>query len=293
MFKHAVFFCAVGLCAQIACAHGFVGDRFFPPTIATDDPFATDELLLPSYSYTPNPGGSETDLGFEFDKEIFPHFALGIADQRIFQKPAGQPAVNGWDELSLSAKFELWHNDKYEAIISIGAEADIGGTGNSSVGSESFTTYIPMIYLGEGFGDLPEAADDFKPFAITAVLGEGIPTEAVDADTFQWGIAVEYSLPYLQQSVKDVGLPEPFKNMIPLVEFAMQTGENRDQRGFTTGTINPGALWETPYFQLGAEAVVPVNQHTGTHVGAIVQLEIFIDDIFPQVFGHPLFGGEQ
>jgi hypothetical protein len=191
MFKHAVFFCAVGLCAQIVCAHGFVGDRFFPPTIATDDPFATDELLLPSYSYIQSPGVTETDLGFEFDKEILPHFAVGIADQRIFQKPAGQSAVNGWDELALSGKYELWHNDKHEAIVSVGIEADIGGTGNSSVGSESFTTYIPMIYLGKGFGDLPEAADDFKPFAITAVLGEGIPTEAVDADTFQWGIAVE------------------------------------------------------------------------------------------------------
>jgi hypothetical protein len=293
MFKHAVFFCAVGLCAQIVCAHGFVGDRFFPPTIATDDPFATDELLLPSYSYTPNPGGSETDLGFEFDKEILPHFALGIADQRIFQKSAGQPAVNGWDQLALSAKYEVWHNDEHEAIFSVGIEADIGGTGNSNVGSESFTTYIPMVYFGKGFGDLPEAADDFKPFAVTAVLGEGIPTEASDANTFQWGIAVEYSLPYLQQSVKDVGLPEPFKNMIPLVEFAMQTGENRDQRGFTTGTINPGVLWEQSYFQLGAEAVVPVNEHSGTHVGAIVQLEIFIDDIFPQVFGHPIFGAQQ
>jgi hypothetical protein len=132
-----------------------------------------------------------------------------------------------------------------------------------------------------------------KPIAVTGTIAQGIPTEAVDANTFQWGIAVEYSLPYLQQSVRDVGLPQPFKNMIPLVEFAMQTGENRDQRGLTTGTINPGALWETPYFQLGAEAVIPVNQHSGTHVGAIVQLEIFIDDIFPQVFGHPMFGGQQ
>ena len=27
-------------------AHGFVGDRFFPPTIQTDDPFATDGVAL-------------------------------------------------------------------------------------------------------------------------------------------------------------------------------------------------------------------------------------------------------
>ena len=29
-----------------AQAHGFEGDRFFPPTIQTDDPFATDEFSL-------------------------------------------------------------------------------------------------------------------------------------------------------------------------------------------------------------------------------------------------------
>ncbi len=293
MFKHAVFFCAIGLCAQIVCAHGFVGDRFFPPTVATDDPFATDELLLPSYSFIQSPGVTETDLGFEFDKEIFPHLAVGIADQHIFQKPTGQPAVNGLDNLSLSVKYEVWRNDTHEAIISIGAEADIGGTGSTSVGSESFTTFTPTIYFGKGFGDLPDAASALKPFAITGTIGQNFPTRAVDANTLEWGIAVEYSLPYLQQSVRDIGLPAPFKNMIPLVEFAMETGENRAQRGLTTGTINPGILWDTAYFQIGAEAVIPVNEHTGTHVGVTVQLQIFIDDLFPHVFGHPLFGGEK
>jgi hypothetical protein len=293
MFKRAVFFCAVGLCAQIVSAHGFVGDRFFPPTIATDDPFATDELLLPSYSYIQNPGVTETDVGFEFDKEIFPHLAVGIADQRIFQKRAGQPAINGWDDLSLSVKYQLWQNDEHEAIISIGAEADIGGTGSTNVGSESFTTFTPTIYFGKGFGDLPDAVSDLKPFAVTGTIGQNFPTRAVDANSLDWGIAVEYSLPYLQQSVQDIGLLSPFKNMIPLVEFAMETGENRDQRGLTTGTINPGVLWETPYFQIGAEAVIPVNEHTGTHVGVTLQLQIFIDDLFPHVFGHPLIGGEQ
>ena len=29
-------------------AHGFAGSRFFPATIATDDPFVADELALPT-----------------------------------------------------------------------------------------------------------------------------------------------------------------------------------------------------------------------------------------------------
>src|ERR1700733_5467421 len=71
-----------GLGTTAVQAHGFVGDRFFPPTMATDDPFATDELLLPSLSYfksAGSPATGVTDGGFEFDKEIFPRFALGIS----------------------------------------------------------------------------------------------------------------------------------------------------------------------------------------------------------------------
>jgi len=31
-----------------AIAHGFAGDRFFPATILTDDPFVADEMSLPT-----------------------------------------------------------------------------------------------------------------------------------------------------------------------------------------------------------------------------------------------------
>lgn len=110
-----------------------------------------------------------------------------------------------------------------------------------------------------------------------------------NSDQLQWGFALEYSLPYLQEHVKDVGLPHPFKDVIPLVEFSMNTPFDRSGQT-TTGTINPGLLWESKYFQVGAEAVIPVNAHTGPNVGAIVQVQFFIDDSFPKIFGHPLFG---
>ena len=80
--------------------------------------------------------------------------------------------------------------------------------------------------------------------------------------------------------------------MVPLVEFAMTTNENRQGRGQTTGTIDPGVLWITDYYELGVEANIPVNQASGSHVGVNLQLWIFIDDIFPKVFGHPLFGAQ-
>ncbi len=278
-------------CAE---AHGFVGGYFFPPTIATDDPFATDELSFPSVSYIKNPAGDGspptgvTDIGFEFDKEILPKFAVGISGDYLYQKPDGQPATSGFDDFTVNAKYQLWQNDEHQAIFSIGGEWQIGGSGSKQVGADSANVFTPTIYYGKAFGDLPDGLNYAKPFAVTGTLGLECPTSG-DPNSLDWGFALEYSLPYLQQQVKDIGLPQPFKNMIPLVEFSMSSPFNRGG-GFTTGTINPGILYESKYFQIGAEAQIPVNGASGHQVGFTVQLQVFIDDIWPKVFGHPIFG---
>lgn len=287
---------AVFFAPRVVRAHGFAGDRFFPPTIATDDPFAVDELALPTVSYTRNasadgsPASSEIDAGFEFDKEILPHFALGVSDTFIHQKPERGRAIQGWDDLTVTAKYELWINGEHEFIVSVGLEADLGGTGAKSIGADSFSTFTPTLYFGKGFGDLPDTLGALRPLALTGELGQSFPGSADNPNTFQWGFALEYSLPYLEQNVQDVGLPHPFRDLIPLVEFSMETAENRADRGLTTGSINPGVLYENPYFQLGIEANIPLNSRSGAHVGFTVQAWIFIDDIFPRTFGHPLFG---
>lgn len=284
----------IGFGMTTALAHGFVGDRFFPPTIATDDPFATDELLLPSVSYSKSsdsPPVGTTDVGFEFDKEIFPKFALGVSGDWLNQRQDGVPSSSGFDNFTVSAKYQLWQNDTHEAIFSIGGEWEIGGSGSKHVGADSTSTFTPTIYFGKGFGDFPDALKYAKPFAITGTVGEDLPDSA-DPDSLEWGFALEYSLPYLQQQVKDIGLPEPFKNMIPVVEFSFDSPENRGG-GETTGSINPGILYETKYFQIGAEAIIPVNSASGKDVGAVVELQIFLDDIWPKWFGHPLIGGDK
>jgi hypothetical protein len=294
------FYACAALCAacgSFADAHGIVGDRFFPPTIKTDDPFAVDELALPTISYFKNPSSGdgpasrEVDGGFEFDKEIFSHFAMGISDTHAWQNPDRGRAFEGWDNLSLTAKYQFWQNDPHEMILAVGIESDIGGTGSKNTG-DSFSTFTPNFYFGKGFGDLPDPLSALKPFALTGVIGEDFPTGSNDPNALEWGFALEYSLPYLQRHVSDIGLPSPWKDMIPLVEFSMTTTENRGQGGLTSGTINPGVLWETPYFQLGAEALIPVNHESGDHVGFVVQMWIFIDDLFPKYFGHPLFGDQ-
>ena len=57
----------------------------------------------------------------------------------------------------------------------------------------------------------------------------------------------------------------------------------------TTGTINPGLLYLADKYQLGVEAIVPINRASGDGVGVIGNLHLFLEDIFPKSVGKPLF----
>jgi hypothetical protein len=157
------------------------------------------------------------------------------------------------------------------------------------------------VFFGKGLGDLPADMSYLRPLALTGSLGIGVPTRA-STTTFNdegepsverhphvlsWNFAVEYSVPYLQSFVKDMGIGAPFNRMIPVVEFALETPLDRG-RGGTTGTINPGVLWAGTYVQASLEAAIPVNDRSGKGVGWIVQLHFFLDDLFPTSIGRPL-----
>ena len=187
----------------------------------------------------------------------------------------------------------------------------ISSIGRRQVGADGFSTWTPALFFGKGSGDLPQNLSLLRPLAITGLIGVTIPSSAstrtfsineetatseVDVErhpnVLQYGFAVEYSFIYLQEQVEDIGLRAPFDHLIPLVEFSFETPLNRGQRGQTTGTINPGVIWSGKYFQVGAEAVVPINSRTGSDVGFIAQLHFYLDDLFPQTIGRPLFGAK-
>jgi hypothetical protein len=270
-------------------AHGFEGDRFFPPTPLTDDPFAVDELSLPEVQYNPAQASKELDVSGAFTKEIFPKFAVTIADTYINLNPKGGPAQDGFSPLGFNAKYQLLEIPGHEFILAIGSDFTLGGTGSKALPSyQYYTTYTPNIYFGKGFNELPDALKYLRPFALTGVVGYDLYSDEPASNAVEWSGSLQYSLPYLQEHVQDIGLPRPFRDMIPLVEWQMTSPTNRGGET-TTGTINPGVLWEGKYCQLSLEASIPVNSHSGPAVGGLFQVQIFIDDLFPTIFGHPLF----
>jgi hypothetical protein len=108
-----------------------------------------------------------------------------------------------------------------------------------------------------------------------------------------YGGSLQYSMPYLKSEVKDLGLPDLINHLIPIVEaqFATPVANNLGNSFVTTGTINPGVIWVGSYFQAGLEAVIPVNRDSGSGVGFLGQLHLYLDDIFPKSYGQPLIGG--
>lgn len=289
-------------------AHGFAGKRFFPATLATDDPFVADELSLPTVGQRrlgatdDGPGARQTSTAIDFTKRITPSLGIGVSSSYLRLRNADGTTGKGFDNWGTSIKYQFYKSDAHETIASVGLDWDMGGTGARGVGAESFSTYTPALFVGKGFGDLPEGMKYLRPFAVTGVAGLGIPSRAssihVDSDgngsleqhpdVLRLGFAAQYSLPYLQSFVKDIGLAAPFDKMIPVVELDLQKPVNRGAAGLT-GTVNPGVLWEGRYTQLGFEAVIPVNSRTGGGKGFLFQVHFFLDDLFPQSVGRPVF----
>jgi hypothetical protein len=279
-----------------ALAHGWAGQRFFPATILTDDPFVADEISLPQVSVNPPgpDGAQEKDIQIDLSKRITPDTGVIIGDSWRRLKPSGLPSIAGLGPLHTEGQYQLFVNGPHEAIGLAGLNVTWAHTGRvQALGAPDFTTLSPTFNFGKGLGDLPRSLPYLRPIAITGNLGFDFPTKAESAgvpnpNAFNYGFAVEYSFPYLQCCVKDIGLRSPFNGLIPLVEVFFSTPINRLPANQTIGTVQPGVIWAGPYFQIGAEAILPANRLTGHGFGGVFQLHFYLDDLFPRSIGRPI-----
>jgi hypothetical protein len=266
-----------------ATAHAIAGDRVFPSTLAIDDPGVGDEANLEfGHQRVPGDEGDQSinTFDFEYDKLITPRLALSVDGTYAMQN---NPTARGFDNFGVGLKYLLYVNDAHEFMTSIGIDAELGGTGSKAI-ADSFSTLSPTVFAGKGFGDLPDSLAYLRPIAVTGEAGPSLTTGAGQPNAFNYGFTVQYSLPYLQQHVHDLGLPAPLSDIIPLVEIPLSRSQ-----GQTTGTVNPGFIWINRYGQFGIEAQLPINRASGSHVGILVQAHIFFDDVAPATIGKPLF----
>ena len=276
--------------AMPAIAHGVAGARFFPATLATEDPFAADELALPTVSYFRSVDDgvptAETGYSMEYSKTLWRGIALSFEGGYVHASPQGAPSESGFDNLAITPVFEIAHDDASEFAASVSLTWEIGGSGSKAI-AESASAFEPAIHFGKGFGSLPDSMALLRPFALTGNIGYAIEGHGAGPHVLKWSGALEYSLSYLQTNVRDAGIGPVLSRVTPVVEFAFSSPLGG---GKTTGTINPGLLWSGQEIQLGMEAIVPVNAASGSNIGVIAQLHFYMDDIFPHSLGTPLFG---
>jgi len=92
-------------------AHGVVGQRFFPATLAIDDPFVADELSLPTVSITKRHGSAdtpptlETDFSAELSKRLSPDLGLSLSGTLILLDPTQGPTIAGFDNMGIQLKY--------------------------------------------------------------------------------------------------------------------------------------------------------------------------------------------
>lgn len=379
---------------RTASAHCVVGDRTIPMTLAIDTPCVVDDFMPMAMGTKNGDHTREIDVPLQFSKRITEKFGVTLAATwarmwmpdnlstmimpmdmpmdmagmtpmpMLMPMPMYMPAMNmsGWQNLQTTFKYQLVTESKAEFVLSAGLTVDWGGVGNRSVGAPRFTTLIPTLWFGKGFGDFPEAWGWARAFALTGQFGLRAPTwsrtsaisdsgmSPAGADmsgmigsvmdmscmnmptpftfgmnmnmtsvndcrhpaTFVYGASLQYNFSYLKRLGIDLNLPSFMNQLTPLVEAQFRTPlantltrsvppyygvelapnlrpfSSSTTAAATVGTINPGLIWAGDSFQIGAEAIIPINRQSGRGLGWMVSIDFYLHRLFPDSLGRPL-----
>jgi len=299
--------------AAHALAHGMAGSHLFISTLIVDDPNVADEASLPTFMWLPQStdGGSPPQsysLGIELDKRITENFGVGIGYGYQWLRTPGAKTANGWQNLEATLKYKAYVNAEHEFMLSVGvtrefARTGANGTNGATLDNDDSSSTAPTLYWGKGFGDLPIGW--LRPLALTGQLGYRIADKklkitGIDPDSGgplfnngnanQWegGLTLQYSMLYLASQVKDLGLPRFVNRLTPLVEVAWSSPASRPNHASTQYLIAAGVNYTATSYAITVEALFPGNRATGSHVGVIAQFHLYFDDLAPFSLGKPL-----
>ena len=174
----------------------------------------------------------------------------------------------------------LYRIGRLKPIIALLRRRFISGKG---FGRPAFRLWRVPGFAVTGQVDVPRFLITSFDVTLNAFIGEQLVYGGI--------AAIQYARS--QSEIIDLGLPDFINHLIPIPEASLTTPipNNFGNPYTTTGTVNPGVIWVGSYFQVGLEAMVPINRQSGTGVGVIGQLHLYLDDMFPSTIGQPLFGG--
>jgi hypothetical protein len=199
-----------------------------------------------------------------------------------------EPQATGFNNLGITLKYAFFINPEHEAILSAAVEAT-APVGNAAVGAEQDWSFKPFLLCGKGFGDLPRSLQYLRPLAVQCDGGFEISIDHARTTTLAYNMAWQYSIPYLQSFVRDVGLGWPFNDLIAVTEFNFEHGVHGEDSGQSRYFTTPGIVYMDRYVEVGVAGRFPLTgqAHQEINWGVVGIVDLFIDDIFPATQWQP------
>jgi len=290
-----------------ALAHGIAGNRLFPGTLTFDDPAVADEFTGPTLSEQrhPTPFGDEVSdhtSGLSLSRLLTDSTAVGMDTAWTEHRNLAGQTTRGIGATHLFVKHQLYESDESETLLAGSVALGLGGVGRADLHAHTYSTIEPGISFGKGFGNLPDELAVLRPFAIAGNLVADFPLAAKSRPEpgaslvtspviVHAGLAFEFSPRYLTARFRP-GVPpteEPLDQWIPLVEFQVDRPISGGYGRASAATANPGIAYVARTWQVAAEWIAPLTTQGGSH-GVRLQLNVFLDDAWPSLFGKPMLG---
>src|SRR3981081_3134349 len=209
----AGFLLLIATCSEGSAA--YVGDRYFPSTLATVVPTAADFFNPPNFVKLPDtattPSTREIDIPTTYSRLVTKDWSVFFTETFRILDDANRGRRSGFDNLVIGTQYQLYTNPEHQFIVTVGGTAAIGGTGAPQIAS-SFSTLTPTVFIGKGFGDLPDSVAWLRPLTVSGTIAVAVPTDSTSLTTttlstgattlsetinpkiLQLGFALEYSL---------------------------------------------------------------------------------------------------
>src|ERR1700737_3289616 len=173
------FLILLATCSEGSAA--YVGDRYFPSTLATTVPTAADFYNPPYFVRLPDtattPTTHEIDVPSTYSRLVTRDLSVFFTETFRILDDANKGRLSGFDNLVIGAQYQLYTNPEHQFVFTVGGTAAIGGTGAPGVDA-CLPPLKPTIHIGKGFGDLPDSVAWLRPLPISAPAAVAVPTES-------------------------------------------------------------------------------------------------------------------
>jgi hypothetical protein len=125
------FLLLLATCSEGSAA--YVGDRFFPSTLATTVPTAADFYNPPYFVRLPDtattPTTHEIDIPTTYSRLVTRDLGVFFTETFRILDDANRATRAGFDNFVIGAQYQLYSNPEHQFIFTVGGTAAIGGTG--------------------------------------------------------------------------------------------------------------------------------------------------------------------